>query len=585
MSTNNMNPLSLTPIKPDNLILYANPSDVRRDLHTYVNYVNGRNIKRSYRGNELPQSDYKRLSQLMNIHEPTDKSDHESDTNWYAVGSHSWVDYIDWLAHRMGFVSYDTEGTYRGYSSTEPSFQDNFIGFNAEVYRKFLTLPIADQERELFDTLINDWDYTHNEFYEYGVVGRLDRFPTWGAGIGMMPSLNFTDIRRFLFDILQDCQPGIWYSTASLTAYLKANHRYFLIPEKLGTEKPAKILRQLYDSTPPKRYGNFYEEYNFNRDSVPSDAPDGFERVEGRYIERFLENIPLTLGYVEVAYDPVKPDDKKLSRGILKAFRINERFLQAIHGDIPQPRVTIQANFEIYVESVFYPAYLLSRLTPLADVIRQDTTTILKLQKQKVAAQLAENEGLDVVNLLKNLSEKELPQNVLVGLQEWASHADVFTLYDGFGLVESADKHHDLDAFTVVEIGESMRLVHDPAELFAQLRDSGTVAIHIQHMAQNLLPLPDKAHTVFPKKVTLAPTQKKKTRQAVTVKRETLVALYLPDDDLFEKFRKALIELRCTFEANKEKRTLTLPGQQDAQLKQVIKRLSDDYAIQLEDVV
>ncbi len=69
------------------------------------------------------------------------------------------------------------------------------------------------------------------------------------------------------------------------------------------------------------------------------------------------------------------------------------------------------------------------------------------------------------------------------------------------------------------------------------------------------------------------------------MKRETLVALYLPNDELFEKFRKALIELRCTFEADKEKRTLTLPGQQDAQLKQVIKRLNDDYAIRLEDIV
>ena len=80
MSTNNTNALSLTPIKPDNLILYANASDVRRDLHTYVNYVNGRTIKRSYCGNELPPADYKRLSQLMNIQEPADKSDHEPAT-------------------------------------------------------------------------------------------------------------------------------------------------------------------------------------------------------------------------------------------------------------------------------------------------------------------------------------------------------------------------------------------------------------------------------------------------------------------------------------------------------------------------
>ena len=31
--------------------------------------------------------------------------------------------------------------------------------------------------------------------------------------------------------------------------------------------------------------------------------PDGFERVEGRYVERFLESIPLVLRYVDVAYE------------------------------------------------------------------------------------------------------------------------------------------------------------------------------------------------------------------------------------------------------------------------------------------
>ena len=60
-----MTKLPLTPVHPDNLTVYANPNDLRRDLHTFVGYVSRRSIKRSFRGNELPQADYKRLAQVI----------------------------------------------------------------------------------------------------------------------------------------------------------------------------------------------------------------------------------------------------------------------------------------------------------------------------------------------------------------------------------------------------------------------------------------------------------------------------------------------------------------------------------------
>ncbi len=85
-------------------------------------------------------------------------------------------------------------------------------------------------------------------------------------------------------------------------------------------------------------------------------------------------------------------------------------------------RDSLKPNFEVYIESPFYPAYLINRLSPRADLIREDTTTILKLSKQKVAAQLAENEGFDVIGLLTRLTGKTLPQNVVIELQDhhWA---------------------------------------------------------------------------------------------------------------------------------------------------------------------
>ena len=71
----------------------------------------------------------------------------------------------------------------------------------------------------------------------------------------------------------------------------------------------------------------------------------------------------------------------------------------------------------------------------------------------------------------------------------------------------------------------------------------------------------------------------------MTLKRETLIALHFPDDGLFEDFRKALLDARCVLDVNRERRTLTLSGKDEAQIKQVIKRLSGAYAIRVEDLV
>ncbi len=589
--------LPLTPVHPDNLTVYANPNDLRRDLHTFVGYVSRRTIKRSYRENDLPQADYKRLAQLIRDDAPGADGEGRQDDSLYGHGveAYGWIDYLDSLAHKLGWVEYNTKGTYRGYSSAEPSFSDNLMRFNAGAYRAFLALPLAEQERQLCDTLVGDYTSAYNEFYTVAIRGRLDRFPTWGSSTGAMPTLNFAAVRRFLFELLQGCEPGAWYGTSDLVAYLKAAHPFFLIPRPPDPKPKAKTSRPtvrdcygMLPELPKSRYGNFHEYeslYSYSRDPIPDDAPDGFERVEGRYVERFLEGLPLTLGYVDVAYGQRSDSPSRPSRGVLRAFRTNDRFLQAMRATIPQPRVIVQPNFEIYIESAFYPASLVNRLGPLTDVIREDTTTILKLHRQKVAAQLADNPGLDVIALLTDLSGQDLPRNVAVELEDWAGQADVFTLYDGFGLVESAEPVDGrlVDPVTVERIGDSIRLVRDPAALFSRLMESDAVALRVRHTDAAVQPLPERARTVFPRAIA-APTAKAKTKRAVTLKRQTLVVLHVPDDELFDVLRQALLDARCILDVDKEKRTLTLSGKDDAGLKGIIKRLGGEYAIRLEDL-
>ncbi|MEW5961430.1 MAG: hypothetical protein AB1801_27240, partial [Chloroflexota bacterium] len=274
-----MSDIELTPIEVENLNVFVNPCDVRKDLHTYLDYIRSREVKRSHRSNDLPKSDLQRLAKLM--------TDPEAVDGLKESGEAPWVEYIDELALQLGFVSYDTKGVYAGYTSAEPSFPDNYIEFRAGPYEEFLALSLAEQEHWLLEHLMNDKAASASEFFSRSPLGWLDRFPSWGSATGIIPALDFPEARWFLLDLLNRCQGGMWYSTASLVQYLKTEHPYFLIPRQLPLPKN-KWER------PATRYGNFHEsEYSAwgHEIDISESDPDAFERVEGRYVERFLENI------------------------------------------------------------------------------------------------------------------------------------------------------------------------------------------------------------------------------------------------------------------------------------------------------
>src|SRR4029077_6049968 len=123
-----------------------------------------------------------------------------------------------------------------------------------------------------------------------------------GVCFAFCPALFFAAPRRFLLGLLAECPSDQWLSTAALVEHLKKHHRYFLIPAmpRFKNEYEARF----------GRYGNFHESkdaWGHEIDIHESD-PNGFERVEVRYVERFLEGIPLVLRYVDVAYAR-KPSD------------------------------------------------------------------------------------------------------------------------------------------------------------------------------------------------------------------------------------------------------------------------------------
>ena len=376
--------------------------------------------------------------------------------------------------------------------------------------------------------------------------------------------------------ILKGCESNVWYSVVSLVQYLKSEHPWFLIPEK----PRYKHKSDKRDG----RYGNFREgkRYAGDEKKISVKDPNAFEKVEGRYVERFLEGIPLTMGYLSVAYDRTKDEKSYPSMNKLKGFKLNQGFLRFMHKDIISPRVTVQPNFEIHVESVFYPAGIMAELAPLADIISADTVSIFKLKKKKVAAQLARNDSLNVTDLLKDISGKNLPQNVLAELEEWAGHSQVFTLYDGFALLEGDKNLLFAKDFTVENITPFLRIVRSPEALFSKLEDQELVPMLVKHPEKSLKPLPDKARTVFAKITGTMPERKKK--KTFILKRKTSITLYFPAESLFEKCRKALIRQRVPLEVEPSANTITYLKQHKALVASTLKTLKKDCVIHIEDM-
>lgn len=557
----------LTTIGVTGLDALENPCDLRRDLHVFADYVQEREVKRLHRSNKLGKSDSLRLAKLM--------SDPEAVDEVRETGGSSWVDFVDGLALRLGFVSYDINGVYAGYTSSEPSFPDNYILFNAAKHKEFIESTLGEQEGQIFHVLLAERKGCHSELFVTGLLGRLEGFSRTGCAIGVVPMLDFPEIRRFLLNILKSCEVGVWHSTASLIQYLKANHPYFLIPEKPRFKWDRRT----------GRYDNFregHDRWQPDRD-ISERAPDAFERVEGRYVERFLEGAPLVLGYVDVAYAAKPYKGVHPSLGHLQAFRVTNRLRQALDGDIPAPRVTVQPNFEVYVESALYPASVLSKLLPLAELVSKDVTTILRLDKKKVASHLAQNEKLDVVSLLSRLSGQELPRNVARELAEWTEHSEKFTLFEGFALLEGDEDLAEADPFTVEHISSSIRMVHSPDDLFSRLEKAERVPLRVKHSGTRLQPLPQNAQTVFVKR-SREVKPKPKAKEAVTLLRKTSITLHFPTGKVLERFRQALLDIRCPAEADRDNLTITFAQQYEPLVEQVTKSLAKEYLIRIEDI-
>lgn len=549
------------------LDIFTERPDIRRDLHVFVGYVRDRVVKRGHRDNALSKADARRLAKLL--------SDPEAEAEIQEHGHSTWVDFVDEFVHRLGLVRYDTEGVYAGYTSREPCYPDNFIEVDAKAYGKQTSMTLARQEKHLLDLLLKNRQGGGSEFFNTPILGRLGGFSTWGSATGVVPTLDFTAVRRFLLDLLARCPAGEWLSVASLVHHLKKDHPYFLIPKK----------PQFNDKWDRKkgRYCNFHESKDYwgHEINIGAKEPDAFERVEGRYVERFLEGVPNLLGYVDVAYAKRCPKGVYPSLGYLKAFRVSERLRRALGGKIAEPSLRVTPSFDVYVQSEVYPARVIRDLAPICDLVSDDTTMVFRLDRKRVTAACAADSKLDVTRLLESLSEEPLPANVRRELSDWSAHSDKFVLYSGFALLENKGQTADVERYRVENVAAGIDLVRSPAALYKRLEKQQLAPLRIKHSDKSFAALPPKTRSVFPRKA--AGKRRREPKTKVTLVRVTRVQLMCPDRNSLDRLQRLLAERNCPVETDRKRLSLAYSNQHEKEVNQALRTLKKEFEVTIDE--
>lgn len=540
--------------------------DLHKDLHVFVEYVGNRTVKRSVRENRFPKPDLKRLTKLLS--DPFAVRDVEE------YGESDWLNFIDSLALKLKFIEYDINGDYAGYTSYNVSFPENYIEFNPKAYSTFMKKNLQEQEKIVFDTLVDSYAYNWNEFYSSSALGRLDRFQSWGCATGVMPYLHFGEARRKIFNHLKNYPPGIWYSIDSLIEQLKDLDPFFLIPRK-------PKYKHAYDKK-KGRYCNFSERHAKSSLNINPNDPNAFEQVEGRYVERFLEYIPLCMGYVELAYGKNSQADTTPSLGRIKGFKVTERFIRFMKGSIPEPKVLVLPNHEIHIESETYPAGMINQLTPFASLVLEDKICIMKLDRQRIINFMAENDGFNLKKFLQGLSNIPLPPNIVTELSEWAGQSDMFVLYDTCGLLEGKSPPAIINDFVVKKISNDLCLIRSPEKVLEKLESKVRAPVEIKHRQAKLSMPPEGITGKYLKQKKKKP--QKIVKEQLVLKRKTFVSLFFKKADVLEAFAKALVKGKCPFEVNKETLTLSYGSGDKKKVATALKDLRKTYQIKIEDL-
>ncbi len=536
--------------------------NLRKDLVTFVDFCDQNHPKRGHRNNNILKADLRKIAKAF--------GNKDVINNLKEHGESNYIDYIDNLAHKLKLIGYDTEGMYAGYHSSEPSFPDNYIEVNDFDFEKYIGLSPFKQDEKLLTAIIFSDTDSNNEFHSTNYHSRLDEFRSWNSR-ALMQSIRFDIARRQMLDILSRLPAGKWYSTQSLIKYLKQEHPFFLVPKERKYDRWATD-KSRYSGIVEVRAGDV-SSYRSGIQINEKDA-DAFERVEGRWVERFLEYVPLIMGFVDVAYDKDFSTEIYPVFNKLKAFKVNHRLKNYYQKDYPV-KATLQPNFDLVVEAPVYPTSIAHQFIKVCNVVTEEPHLVLRLDKQKVLKFHAENTDENIIDDLDELISNPMPANVRIELKEWMGQTDKFVLYTGYDLYENNSTNDAVEQKHV--INKKFSLVKDGQKVYDKLLVSGKVPVLINHKDERFTLAPRKSKTIF---ATLGKTvEKAKTRQRVNIAADTYIVYSIDNKNFYKELLLRCMEKKLLDYYDEDHCTIKFNKKLEKSVSEVIKKLKADYIV------
>ncbi|MBI4861138.1 MAG: hypothetical protein HY815_12905 [Candidatus Riflebacteria bacterium] len=593
-------------------VLPAQPVDLRRDLHLFVEYVRERGLTRSFRDNSIPKTDARRLAKLLSYQD-------EATTVEQQGGGH-WSDFVSRVALRLGLVKFDTKGQYMGESSREPSFPDNAIEVNEKAWGEYLAKTPLEKEHLILDSLIR---HGENEFFVSATLLDGASFGHWGCATGPASRMKLPRIRRELLTLLSGLGPDIWYPMADLVALVRRTAPT-LILDPTTREPNSESTRRLRDwewqrkyhgskkqgprpeVTLEDLYTNFSEHdakdrWNSKKTiQITTAMPDAFERVEGRYLESFLGEIPYLTGFVSLAYR--KESDRHGTqtsppRDRLRAFRLTRRFFQMFRRepDFDRVKVTVLPNFEVVVEAVSYPDATVAGLRASCVLLQEDGPIHrFRLDRKRVMETVAAGGTADVAEALSAMTGAPLPQNVASELASWAGRGQTVTIYENLGLLEvrgdPAGRGPLLERirkWVADDRIDRFALVREPDRVFGALDEAGLVPVSLSHPESTFSARETGAPGVPLVVPAGAPPGKAKSAPEAApprrVRLETLdlVGYRSPDASFLSALAQALEGEVTPLTLADDGKLLIVPAVALPKVRAALRRLSDRYHVEL----
>jgi len=591
-------------------VLPSRPVNLRRDIYKFVEYVQSSGLRRTHRGNAIPKAAAGKLARLLSYRDEPAIVEQS--------GTGYWSDYVSHVARRMGLVAFSTEGVYKGYSSTSPSFPENDVLVQDKAWEAYLAKTPRQKERMILDALIEG---APNEFFHRSTLVNGEVFSSWGSATGPASKMKLTHIRRKLLELLARLKPDVWYEMPGLVEFLRSEQPSLILdPATRDPEaKSAEALRKWEyevkwgnkrknppkpETTPEDIYVNFREHSpeaeewkRYARGTgkqITSRTPGAFHRVEGRYLEWFLREIPYIAGFVDLAYQPAKdPHGRDVVPEFerLRAFRLTPFFFMFMKGEpaIEQVKVTVLPNFEVLVEAPSYPEIALAELSSCCVMLGEDGPVHKLRLDRKTAVETAASgrAGRQAAQVLAALSGRPLAPNVQTELDAWTGHAEKLILFDDeLGLIEIRAEQSErtrvvaeLGKLVVDDKADGFVIVRDPRQAFQRLEERHRVPIRVAHPEAHFA-----SGGVFENEQAPVPPVAASTKEPplhTSLKSEDLVGYRCPERSLLVALHEILHKdaATCLLAGGEAEEMLILSAAAIPRLRGALRRLSGRYKI------